>query len=178
MPSTGGRTVGAVDICLRNGTRVLIRPITADDKALLVRGMAALSPRSARLRFLAPKDHLSLAELRYLTEVDHVDHYALVAVLADDPSTLAGVGRWVRDGEHPEAAEVAVVVGDCHQGQGLGTALGVALADGARALGVGRFTALMLPENTAAQRLFAHISGRLSTRVEGGNYALVADLAA
>src|SRR6476659_143306 len=104
MPSTGGRTVGRVDVCLRNGTRVLIRPITADDKALLVRGMASLSPQSARLRFLAPKNRLSLAELRYLTEVDQVDHYALVAVLADDPTTLAGVGRWVRDRDHPDAA--------------------------------------------------------------------------
>jgi protein lysine acetyltransferase len=140
--------------------------------------MASLSPRSARLRFLAPKNHLTVAELRYLTEVDQVDHYALVAVLADDPSTMAGVGRWVRDAEHPERAEVAVVVGDCYQGQGLGTTLGIALADGARALGIGHFTAVMLPENTAAQRLFAHISGRLSTRFDGANYELVADLAA
>jgi len=140
--------------------------------------MASLSPQSARLRFLAPKNHLTLAELRYLTEVDHVDHYALVAVLADDPSTMAGVGRWVRDGDHPDAAEVAIVVGDCYQRQGLGTALGTALGDGARALGIARFTAMMLPENTAAQRLFAHISGRLSTRVESGTYELVADLAA
>jgi RimJ/RimL family protein N-acetyltransferase len=140
--------------------------------------MASLSPQSARLRFLAPKHRLTLAELRYLTEVDHVDHYALVAVLADDPSTMAGVGRWVRDGDHPDAAEVAIVVGDCYQRQGLGTALGTALGDGARALGIARFTAMMLPENTAAQRLFAHISGRLSTRVEGGTYELVADLAA
>ena len=178
MPWTDGRTVGDVDVCLRNGTRVLIRPITADDKPLLARGMASLSPQSARLRFLAPKSHLTLAELRYLTEVDHVDHYALVAVLADDPTTMAGVGRWVRDGDHPDAAEVAIVVGDCYQRQGLGTALGTALGDGARALGIARFTAMMLPENTAAQRLFAHISGRLSTRVEGGTYELVADLAA
>ena len=140
--------------------------------------MASLSPRSARLRFLAPKNRLTLAELRYLTEIDHVNHYALVAVLADDPTTMAGVGRWVRDGEHPDAAEIAVVVGDCHQRQGLGTALGVALADGARALGIARFTAIMLPENTAAQRLFAHISGHLTTRVDGGTYSLVADLAA
>jgi RimJ/RimL family protein N-acetyltransferase len=140
--------------------------------------MASLSPQSARLRFLAPKNHLTLAELRYLTEVDHIDHYALVAVLADDPTTMAGVGRWVRDGDHPDAAEVAIVVGDCYQRQGLGTALGTALGDGARALGIARFTAMMLPENTAAQRLFAHISGRLRTRVEGGNYELVADLAA
>jgi RimJ/RimL family protein N-acetyltransferase len=167
-----------VDICLRNGTSVLIRPITADDKALLVRGMAALSPQSARLRFLRPKRHLTLAELRYLTEVDQVDHYALVAVLADEPATMAGVGRWVRHREHPDAAEVAVVVGDCYQRQGLGTALGAALADGARALGIARFNATMLPENTAAQRLFAHISGRLSTRVDRGTYELAADLAA
>jgi RimJ/RimL family protein N-acetyltransferase len=167
-----------VDVCLRNGTRVLIRPITPDDKALLVRGMASLSPRSARLRFLAPKNRLTLAEQRYLTEVDHVDHYALVAVLADDPTTMAGVGRWVRDREHPDAAEIAIVVGDGYQRQGLGTTLGTALADGARALGIGRFIAVMLPENTAAQRLFARISGRLSTRVEGGTYELVADLAA
>jgi RimJ/RimL family protein N-acetyltransferase len=167
-----------VDVCLRNGTRVLIRPITPDDKALLARGMASLSPRSARLRFLAPKNRLTLAEQRYLTEVDHVDHYALVAVLADDPTTMAGVGRWVRDREHPDAAEIAIVVGDGYQRQGLGTALGTALADGARALGIGRFIAVMLPENTAAQRLFARISGRLSTRVEGGTYELVADLAA
>jgi protein lysine acetyltransferase len=174
----GRRTVDAVDVCLRNGTRVVIRPITADDKALLARGMASLSPRSARLRFLAPKNRLSRAELRYLTEIDHVDHYALVAVLADDPTALAGVGRWVRDREHPDAAEVAIVVGDCHQRQGLGTALGNALADGARALGIARFNAVMLPENTAAQRLFAHVSGRLSTRYDGGTYELVADLAA
>ena len=140
--------------------------------------MASLSPRSARLRFLAPKNYLSPAELRYLTEVDHVDHYALVAVLADDPATMAGVGRWVRDSDDPQAAEVAVVVGDALQRQGLGTALGIALADGARALGIARFTATMLPENTAAQRLFAHISGHLSTRFEGGTYELVADLAA
>ena len=167
-----------MDICLRNDTRVLIRPIRADDKALLVRGMAALSPRSARLRFLGPKTRLTAAELRYLTEIDHVNHYALVAVLADDPTTMAGVGRWVRDAVHPDRAEVAVVVGDCHQGQGLGTALGVALADGARARGITRFTAIMLPENRAAQRLFAHISGRLSTRLHNGTYELVADLAA
>ena len=163
---------------LRNGTEVVIRPIRPGDKAMLARGMAALSPRSARLRFLAPKDHLTLSELRYLTEVDDIDHYALVAVLAEDPSSLAGVGRWVRDAERPADAEVAVVVADCLQGEGLGTALGEALADGARARGITRFTAIMLPENTAAQRLFARISGRLCTRVSDGTYELVADLAA
>ena len=110
-------------------------PSRAMTRPLLVRGMASLSPRARACASSPPSTRFSQAELRYLTEVDHVDHYALVAVLADDPTTIAGVGRWVRDREHPDAAEVAVVVGDCHQGQGLGTTLGTALADAARARG-------------------------------------------
>jgi GNAT superfamily N-acetyltransferase len=106
----------------------IIRPIRASDKRLPERGMRRLSPESARLRFLGPKDHLTLAELRYLTEIDYVDHYAVVAVAADDPRELLGVGRWVRDPARPFAAELAIAVGDCYQGRGLGTALGEALS--------------------------------------------------
>jgi RimJ/RimL family protein N-acetyltransferase len=163
---------------LHDGTRVILRPIRPSDAALLAAGLARLSPESARLRFLVPKPRLTLAELRYLTEVDQVDHVALVAVLADAPNVLVGVGRWVRDRERPDAAEVAIVVGDELQHQGLGTALGLALADAARARGVTRFTATMLPENVAARRLFARISGHLETAFEGGLYELSAALAA
>jgi GNAT superfamily N-acetyltransferase len=167
-----------VDVGVHNGTEVVIRPIRPGDKALLADGLARLSPRSTRLRFLAPKNHLTLAELRYLTEIDYVDHYALVAVPADDPTRLAGVGRWVRNAERRDAAEVAIVVCDDLQRQGLGTALGELLADAARGRGIARFTALILTENTAAQRLFARMSWRLRTRVSGATYELVADLAA
>jgi hypothetical protein len=89
---------------------------------------AAPVARERALRFLGPKDHLTLAELRYLTEIDYVDHYAVVAVAADDPRELLGVGRWVRDPARPFAAELAIAVGDCYQGRGLGTALGEALS--------------------------------------------------
>jgi RimJ/RimL family protein N-acetyltransferase len=163
---------------LRDGTSVGLRPIRPSDAALLSAGLARLSPESARRRFLTPKPRLSGAELRYLTEVDQVDHVALVAVPADDPAALVGVGRWVRDREHPDAAEVAVVVCDDRQGQGLGTVLGLALADAARARGVTRFTATMLPENVPARRLFARISEHLDTAVRGGLYELTAALAA
>jgi RimJ/RimL family protein N-acetyltransferase len=163
---------------LRDGTRVRLRPIQPSDAALLSAGLARLSPESARRRFLTPKPRFSSAELRYLTEVDQIDHVALVAVPAGDPRALAGVARWVRDPERPDAAEVAVVVCDDLQGQGLGTVLGLALADAARARGVTRFTATMLPENVPARRLFARISEHLDTAVRGGLYELTAALAA
>ena len=167
-----------MDLRLKNGTDVELRPIRPDDKARLVAGLARLSPRSARMRFLAPKTRLTAAELRYLTEVDFVDHYALVAVRADDPQCLAGVGRWVRDLDRHDAAEIAIVVADELQGQGLGLALGEALGDAARARGIARFTGVTLAENTAAQRLFARMSSNVLLRLEGSTYELTAELAA
>jgi protein lysine acetyltransferase len=167
-----------VALRLHNGTEVTIRPIRPDDKALLAAAVERLSPRSARLRFLAPKNHLTSAEQRYLTEIDFVDHYALVAIQADDPRPLVGVGRWVRDVDDPQAAEIALLVSDRFQRQGLGIALGKALKDAARARGIRRFTGVTLTENQAALRLLAHLSGSLRTRVDGATYELVADLAA
>jgi RimJ/RimL family protein N-acetyltransferase len=165
-----------VNLRLDNGTEIVIRPIRPGDKALLADGIARLSPRSARFRFLAPKNRLTTAELRYLTEIDFVDHYALVAVLADDPRRAAGVGRWVRHIEDPGAAELAIVVADDLQRQGLGTTIVHALADAARARGIARFTGIALTENIAARRLFARLSPEPAIRVEGATYELSADL--
>src|SRR5262249_11642053 len=105
---------------LADGTQVLLRPIHADDKQILRAAFERLSPESARLRFLGPKPRLSPRELRYLTEIDGDDHVALLAVFAHRPDFIVGVGRFVRDKDNPQVAEVAVVVGDPWQGQGLG----------------------------------------------------------
>ena len=171
-------TVRYVLAQLSDGTEVLIRSIRPDDKALLVQGMEHLSPESRQARFLTAKPRLTSAELRYLTELDGLDHYALVAVLADRPDQLAGVARFVRSTEDPLAAEAAIVVGDPLQGKGLGRTMGLRLADAARARGVRRFTATMLAENTAAHRLFAAISLRLETAHAGAVDELVAELLA
>ena len=73
---------------LDNGVEVVIRPISPDDKPLLAEGIARLSARSARFRFLAPKNRLTSAELRYLTEIDGCDHMARL------PSGGCGCARW------------------------------------------------------------------------------------
>jgi RimJ/RimL family protein N-acetyltransferase len=162
----------------RDGTRIAFRHIRPDDKGRLAEALGRLSPQSRHRRFLMPKPRFSSAELRYLTEIDGFDHVAVVAVLADDPDVFVGVGRFVRLREDPETAEVAVVVGDALQGQGLGRALGRRLADEALENGVRRFTATLLGENVAAHRLLASISARLEGHLAGGHRELVADLAA
>lgn len=157
---------------------ILLRRIRPEDKDALVAGLGRLSERSVYQRFLAPKPRLNSSELRYLTEVDFVDHYALVAVLAQSPEVVVGVGRWVRSMESQADAEIAIVVADDLQGRGVGTQLGRALAEAARARGIERFTASMLPTNQAAHRLFAKISSQLQTVHHQGVDELVAPLTA
>jgi RimJ/RimL family protein N-acetyltransferase len=155
-----------------------LRRITPEDKDALVAGLGRLSERSVYQRFLSPKPRLTSSELRYLTEVDFTDHYALVAVLAKSPDVVVGVGRWVRSAEAPADAEIAIVIADDLQGRGVGTALGRALADAARERGIARFTASMLPTNVAAHRLFAKISDRLEWTRAYGVDEMVAPLVA
>lgn len=161
---------------MADGTLVVLRPIRADDKRHLSNAFHHLSPESTRLRFLAPKPRLTSAELRYLTEVDGDRHVAVLAVLAHCPNHIIGEGRFVRWPDRPGDAEVAVAVGDCWQGQGLGRHLGLVLADLARAHGVNRFTASMLSDNHAAHRLFERISKRLHSEHHDGIEELVAEL--
>ena len=63
---------------LRDGALVLIRPVGPEDRDLLREGMAQLSERSRYRRFMCPVRELSAAQLEQLTDIDHVDHMAIV----------------------------------------------------------------------------------------------------
>jgi RimJ/RimL family protein N-acetyltransferase len=168
-----------VPFTLAGGTRVLIRPIEPGDKDRLVNGLRRLSEESIRKRFLASKPRFTAAELRYLTEVDGVNHIALVAVLERDPEQLVAVARCVRLPDRPGIAEMAIVVGDPWQSQGLGRELATRLADAARAAGIRRFAATMLGDNEAARRLMRTFSRRLEEGwVGSGVREVVVELAA
>src|SRR6516164_862224 len=93
------------------------------------------------MRFLARKDRLSTAELRYFTDLDHRDHEALGALDQADGRGV-GVARYIRDADDPRAAEIAVTIVDDWQGRGLGAELLTRLSDRARQAGIHRFTAL------------------------------------
>jgi GNAT superfamily N-acetyltransferase len=130
---------------LRDGIEVIVRPIEPGDKEALTGAFDRLSDNSRYMRFLTAIDELGPAELEYLTEVDHHDHEALIALDATTGDAL-GVGRFVRT-EGTASAEAAVTVIDDWQGRGLGTALCNLIAERAREEGINRFTALLLASN-------------------------------
>jgi RimJ/RimL family protein N-acetyltransferase len=168
--------VAVGEIIAQDGTRLSVRPIESDDKAALTAAFARLSAESRYRRFFAPRQRLNETDLRYLTEVDHSDHEALVAFL---PSTgeAIGVARYVRS-EDPTVAEVAVTVADDWHHKGVATALIELLVVRAREEGIERFLALVLSENEAAVELFKALAvgDAEPKRGESGHLELVIDL--
>lgn len=143
-------------VTLPSDRRVGIRPIQADDGPRLRAAYERLTPQTKYLRFLAVKPRLTAADVAYLTAADGTDHVALVATPAEDPGRIIAVARFVRLGDEPEAAELAIVVGDPYQGEGLGTELLARLAEAARAGGIARLKATMLADNVPVHRLLRH----------------------
>ena len=139
---------------------VQLRPLEPGDSNSVLEVFAGLGPRSRELRFLTPKPRLTSADLRQLTQVDHHDHVAVVAVSASDGRPI-GVARFVREREQPDSADVAVAVVDAWQDRGIGTMLTNELVRRAREVGVRRFTMAMAPDNEGAARLLHRAPGEI-----------------
>lgn len=135
-------------VVLRDGTRVLLRPLLYSDRQELAFGYQRLSREGRRLRFFSAPAELTRDDLDYLTNIDYDRHFAWAARAIDQPGCPGiGVARFVRDQGRPQEAEVAITVLDAYQGLGLGTLLLFQLADTAAAKGIKTFVSHVLWEN-------------------------------
>lgn len=145
---------------LKDGTRVIVRPIRPEDKEALARGLDQLSAESRYRRFLRPMTSLSQRELAYLTEIDYTNHFAWVAVADTKDQEGLGVARYIRDAKDPEVAEAAVAVVDDYQGRGLGSILMRLLVATALENGVHTFRGWVLGDNLEVLRPLERIGAR------------------
>lgn len=155
---------------LRDGRPILFGPITPAARPLIERAIARLSPESSRRRFFTPRFRLSDRELDALTQLDGNDRFALGAMVegADGAPEGVGVARFVRDADHRDSAEVAILVVDAFQGQGVGRSLLARLALDAIARGIARFRGMVMTENDPMlQLLQRYAPGRTMARVDG-----------
>lgn len=157
-----GARIGAAwgeEVLLRDGTRIELRLVRPEDKALFREGFAQMSPESRFRRFLSEKDVLTEADLHYLTEVDGVDHVAIGAAALDEIGRYlpVGIARFVRLSDRPETAEPAVVVVDPWQGKGAGRILLERLVAAARQRGIRSFRSEILVGNDPMLALFERI---------------------
>lgn len=153
----------AADVVLADGGVVHVRPIRPDDAERLVRFHATLSDDTRYYRFFGPRPQLSPKEVEHFCTVDYVDRLAFVALSAGE---IVAVARY--DRMDPNDAEVAFVIGDAHQGRGLGTLLLEYLAEAARARGITRFSADVLPTNRRMLRVFRDAGYQMLTALHDG----------
>ncbi len=130
------------DVVLRDGSTVHVRPVRTGDQATIRAFLEALSPESIDFRFFG------VPNLDWVTkwsvDVDYADRFALVAEGGSPPAIIAHAGYVRQDGV---AAEVAFMVADAWQGQGISTILLAQLAEVANHHGIQTFTAEVLPVN-------------------------------
>jgi RimJ/RimL family protein N-acetyltransferase len=154
------------NVTLRDGTPAHLRTIEPEDRDAIAAGFDELSDESRYRRFLSAVPRLSSSTLRYLTDVDHHHHEAVIAFSHEGEPM--GVARYVREDPESDSAEVAVTVVDRWQGRGLGTALLARLTDRAREEGVQRFTATALATNNEMIDLLRNLGVTDSRPASGG----------
>ena len=138
---------------LRNGRRVEIRALRPDDQAGLLTAVGRTSTQSLFRRFFAAKRGFTEQEVAFFMNIDFTNHVALVAVVEEAGGpVIVGGARYIVG--QPGQAEVAFVVVDEYQGQGIGAALMRHLAAIARNSGLRELIAEVLPDNTPMLKVF------------------------
>jgi acetyl coenzyme A synthetase (ADP forming)-like protein len=157
----------SVDVILRDGSTLRLRPPESGDADALLRFFQGLSERSLYLRFHGfPRVDERLVEP--LLEPDWEERGALLGALADQEGEhVVAVANYVRLRD-PAAAEAAFAVADEHQRRGIGTRLLEQLAARAAAVGIERFVAEVLADNRSMLGVFEAVGFELARELEGG----------
>ncbi|MCB1823523.1 MAG: GNAT family N-acetyltransferase [Candidatus Competibacteraceae bacterium] len=157
----------AAEETLKNGLLVTVRAIRPDDKSRIVTAFEALEPQSIYTRFFQYKQALSKAELQRATEVDFENEVALVATIQQGTrETIIGSARFIvyLTPEAVRSAEIAFIVEEDYQGQGLASHLLKHLTRIAREQGVPQFTADVLPGNPSMLAVFSRCGWPMTTK--------------
>ena len=132
---------------LRDGTRILVRPVRPEDEPLYGPFFAAVTPQDLRLRFFAPVKEFGHRFIARLTQIDYARAMAFVAI-EETMGNMLGVIRLHADANY-DSGEYAVLVRSDLKGRGLGYLLMQLIIEYARAEGLKTIEGQVLSENTA-----------------------------
>lgn len=142
---------------LRDGTPVLIRPLTSKDREREISFIERLSHKARRLRFLGDFEHASAATIDRLMDVDYQSRMAFIALIHEDGDLREiGVSRYSATGDG-KRCECAVTVSDDWRGKGLGVLLMRHLIDVARRKGFKTMFSVDASDNQAMRDLAAYL---------------------
>jgi acyl-CoA synthetase (NDP forming)/RimJ/RimL family protein N-acetyltransferase len=141
----------ARDVLLADGGTACIRPLRNDDVSNVRHLYEASSVESRYLRFFTPVAVDAAVRLT-APPADDEHHCTLVAEIG---GRLVALAQYDADDER-DAAEVAFIVEDAHQGRGIGTILLESLVQRAASHGIRRFHAEFLRQNRRMADVLTH----------------------
>jgi acetate---CoA ligase (ADP-forming) len=156
------REVESVDVVLRDGSTLHVRPVGGADRAAIREFLKGLSLQSIGFRFFGGVDLEWAAN--WSVDVDYADRYALVATTGSEQSIVAHAA-YIRTG--PQRAEVAFMVSDDWQGHGIATIMLAHLAAAAERHGITLMTAEVLPHNHRMIEVFRDSGFTVKQRFHG-----------
>jgi acetyltransferase len=138
---------------LASGESLRVRPIRHDDGELEEAFVCALSFESRYQRMLSGGTKVTPEWIDSMTHIDYRRHMAFAVTTAiNGAEQFIGVGRYVADAAK-SSAEVALVLADAWQGQGLGRRLLETLLEHAASAGIHEAVGVVLATNVAMLRL-------------------------
>ena len=129
---------------LRDGERLIVRPVRPEDAEQHGAFFGRLSPQDIRYRFFTAMRELSAELTARLTQIDYDREMAFVAVREATGETV-GVARLVSENEHE--GEFAVIVQADMKGKGVASYLMRRLIDWARGRGMRAIVGQVLADN-------------------------------
>src|SRR5262245_32514952 len=156
--------LATIDVVVRDGSTVCLRPATDKDLPALLEFLESLSKESLYYRFMG-RPALTPERVRWLVATDARIGTSLVV---ESRAHIVAFAGFYRDPSHGDRAEVAFAVADAVQGHGIGTRLLERLADLAREQGITTFTAEVLGDNRRMLEVFRESGFEVATTIAQG----------
>ena len=165
---------------MKNGEDIVVRPIRPEDEPLLIKLHRALSDRTVYLRYFQPLKLSQRTAHERLTRICFIDYDREMALVAEhtnaegNPEIIA-IGRLSRLRGRNQA-EMAVLVDDRFQHQGLGTELYRRLIEVARDEHLTQVESTILAENREMQTICRKYGFHLEADLEDGTVQAILKL--
>jgi acetyltransferase len=165
----------------KDGAEVTLRPIRPEDEPLMSKFHGTLSDGSVYMRYFSLLSLSSRVAHERLVRICFVDYDRVMALVVEHKDEVTGqhrilgVGRLIKLHTKNEA-ELAILVSDECQKQGLGIELLRRTVQIARDEKLSSVSAEILRDNPSAQRVFKKVGFRLQALAESSSISAVLDL--
>jgi acyl-CoA hydrolase/GNAT superfamily N-acetyltransferase len=172
---TPGEEFMRTSYLLKNGTQVNFRSIRPTDEAHMRDLLYDLSQETIYYRFMSRQQRFTHRQIQDFVYIDHRRDVAIVGTVPEaHGEDIIAVGRYYLN-ERNNKAEVAFVIRDGWQNQGLGSFMFRHLISIAKRNGIAGFTAEVLRDNRRMQAIFNHSGYKVKSGLEEGVYSFVID---